>query len=205
MSRALRFSIALFCVFAFSAAVAGAQSRFDAYFGLGTVRMDSDVFNDSGSTAEIPGMDGIFGTFGGAVFLKPSFGIGGQVSVRFAQGEYGPYGYRPVFYDFNGIWTPLSDKRIVPEFQAGFGGVNLRFYDPGSPYYDYYSGGYTTYAGSSNHLQLHAAAGLRIYVKERIFIRPQIDYHWVRNMNEFSSNSVPAFSIAIGFTAGDRR
>ena len=60
----------------------------------------------------------------------------------------------------------------------------------------------TNFAGSINHFQLHAQAGLRIYIKEHVFLRPTVDYHWVRNFNEFSSNSVARYSIAIGFSSG---
>jgi hypothetical protein len=206
--KALRFLVAVVCVSVFFSAFAGAEPRLDAYFGLGTA-YDGSTHQVLGSpTSELiesPSLDGIFGTFGGAVFFKPTFGVGAQVSLRFRQGDYSGYGYRPIFYDFNGIWTPVVGKRIMPEFQAGFGGVNMRFYDATSPYYDYNTGTYSTFAGSSNHLQLHAAAGLRIFVKEHIFIRPQVDYHWVRNLNEFAGSSVPAYSIAIGFTTGNRR
>ena len=134
--------------------------------------------------------------------IKPSLGAGGEVSFRFAQGDYANTGYRPIFYDFNGIWMPsLGSKRIVPEFQGGLGGVNMRFYG-GTQYYDYNTGRYTNFAGSINHFQLHAEAGLRIYIKEHIFLRPTFDYHWVRNFNEFSGNSVIRISVAIGFSSG---
>ena len=135
--------------------------------------------------------------------FKPSFGVGGEVAVRFSQGDYSIYGYRPVFYDFNAIWTPSLGRYVMPEFQAGLGGVTTSFYDASSPYYDYYTGQYSTLAARSSHFQLHAGAGLRIYVKGRIFVRPQLDYHWVRNMWEFKSNSVPAYSLAIGWSSSE--
>jgi hypothetical protein len=78
--------------------------------------------------------------------------------------------------------------------------MSLRFYG-GTQYYDYSTGRYTNFLGSTNHLQLHTGVGLRIYVTPNIFIRPQFDYHWVRNLQEFSSNSVPAYSVAIGFSS----
>ena len=207
MSKALRLTAVVASMLFLFTAFANAQARFDAYFGMGTARDGSTHqsidFLGTGTPLPTPSLDGVFGTFGGAVMLKPSFGFGAQVSLRFRQGDYAGLGYRPIFYDFNGIWTPSLGKRIMPEFQAGFGGVNLRLYNPSTPYYDYNTGQYSTFVGSSNHLQLHAAAGLRIFVKPHIFVRPQIDYHWVRNMVEFSSNSVPAYSIAIGYSSGE--
>jgi hypothetical protein len=97
----------------------------------------------------------------------------------------------------------------MPEFQAGFGGASLRFYNASQPYYDLRTGKISTYTGSSNHLQLHLAAGLRFFIKPHLFIRPQVDYHWVRNLAEdqlgFGSNSVPEYTVAIGYSSRETR
>jgi hypothetical protein len=202
--KALRLTVALLAVLPFCAVLANAQGRFDVYFGMGTARDGStDQLVDLVGTG-IPmlttSMGGVFGTLGGGVTLKPSLGFGGEVSFRFAQGEYAGIGYRPIFYDFNGIWTPtLGTERIMPEFQGGFGGVNLRFYG-GIQYYDYSTGAYTNYLGSSNRFQFHGGFGLRVYPKKRIFLRPQFDYRWVENFKEFKSSSVFAVSLAIGYS-----
>lgn len=206
--KAIRLSLAFASMFLFSTAFLTAQSRVDVYFGMGTARTYSNAqFLDStGNVVQAPSLGGVFGTIGGGLFLKPSFGVGAQVSWRFTQADFAGLGYRPVFYDFNGIWTPISAKRVVPEFQAGFGGASLRFYNPNQPYYDYSTGRISTYAGSSNHLQLHVAAGLRFFIKPHLFVRPQLDYHWVRNLtNELGTNSVPEYTIAIGYSSRETR
>jgi hypothetical protein len=177
-----------------------------AFFGMGTARDGSanqlvDLLG-TGNPMPTTALGGVFGTIGGGVMIKPTLGVGGEAAFRFAQGDYANTGYRPIFYDFNGIWTPsLGTKRIVPEFQGGLGGVNMRFYG-GKQYYDYYTRMYTNFAGSINHFQLHTEAGLRIYIKENTFLRPTFDYHWVRNFNEFKGDSVIRFSLAIGFSSG---
>jgi hypothetical protein len=188
---------------------AGAQ-RFDGYFGIGTTRVGAVqgtyVDDNTGETVKSPDMGGVFGTIGGAVMINPHFGVGLQISFRFDQGDYLGFGYRPIFYDFNGIWTPQIhsiEKTVVPEFQGGFGGLNLRFYDPSNYYYDYNSGRYTNFAGSSNHLQLHAAAGMRFKIKPTIWVRPMVEYRWVRNLEEFGSNNVLSYSLAIGFSSSE--
>jgi hypothetical protein len=204
--KAIRFSVALASMFLCHAAFVSAQTRFDAYFGMGTASAGSNglvTTNNAGALVTAPSLDGVFGTIGGAVMLKPSYGVGAQVSWRFTQADYLIYTYRPIFYDFNGIWTPSLGKRVMPEFQAGFGGASFRFYDASQPYYDYNTGRYSTFAGSSNHLQLHLAGGLRVFFKPHLFVRPQLDYHWVRNLNEFGSNSVPEFSVAIGYSSAE--
>ncbi len=206
--KILRFAIALTSVLLIFTAYGSAQSRFDAYFGMGSLHSGStnqslDLLGTSTPSLTQP-LSGVFGTFGGGLMLTPHFGVGAEVSLRFTQGDYtADVGYRPIFYDFNGIWTPtLHSRRIIPEFQGGFGGLNLRFYG-GAQYCDPYSGNCSNFAGSDNHLQLHASAGLRVYVKQHLFVRPQFDYHWVRNLNEFASDSVPGFSFAIGYSSGE--
>jgi len=150
-------------------------------------------------------MNGLFGTIGGGIMLNESatLGVGAEVSFRFAQGDYvSDFGYRPIFYSFNGIFTPtLGSDRVMAEFQGGIGGLNLRFYG-GDPYYDYYTGEYSNFAGSVNHFQVHASAGLRIYISDNVFIRPQFDYRYIPNLDEdFKSNSVLQYTIAIGFSS----
>jgi hypothetical protein len=206
--RVFRFAVAFSVLLPLVSSFAHAQSRFDFYFGMGTAQVGSShqvIQNTStGSILPTPHMDGVFGTIGGGIFLKQNYGFGAQAAFRFKQGDYAGYGYRPIFYDFNGMWTPQIGKFVVPEFQAGFGGLNLRFYDASNPYYDYNTGKVSTFAGSSNHFQLHAAAGLRFKVKSHIFVRPQLDYHWVPNLtNEFGSNSVLSYSLAAVFSSGE--
>ncbi len=205
--KVLRSAVASLPVLFLFAAFANAQTGFDIYFGLGTAHDGStnqsiDILG-TGNPQPTTAMGGVFGTLGGGVMLNKHFGVGAEVAWRFTQGTYAGIGYRPVFYDFNGIYVPpiLKMKHVVPELQAGFGGTSLRFYG-GQQYCDPYTGFCSNYAGSSNHLQLHAAAALRIYLKPNLFIRPSFDYHWVHNMQEFASDSVPAWGIAIGFGGG---
>ncbi len=206
MLRDFRFAIVSIFFVLLSTAFAEAQPRFDVYFGMGTARdASTNTYVDllgTGTYSLTPDLDGLFGKFGGGIMLKPSLGFGAEVTLRFRQGDYGGAHYRPVFYDFNGIWTPRLGERIMPEFQGGLGGLNMRFYDPLSSYYDYYTGQYTTFVGSSNHFQLHAGAGLRIYVTPNVFVRPQVDYHWVKNNVWFKDNGVLAYTLSVGYSIG---
>jgi len=43
---------------------------------------------------------------------------------------------------------------------------------------------------------------LRLFISDRLFIRPAVDYHWVKGFTWFKSNSVPSYSLSIGFTSG---
>ena len=182
-----------------------------AYFGLGTATDSSNKqFVDPPLTDIGPSMGGVFGKFGADFMFRPTLGFGAEYTFRFAQGNYAPQeglNYRPTFYDFNAIFHPFSgaSKRVVPEFQAGLGGVDIKFYAAGqSCVTTNVCQNQSQFLQSSNHFQLHAAAGVRLYVRGSIYIRPQFDIHWVHNFNEFGSGWVPEYGAAIGYTFGGR-
>jgi hypothetical protein len=63
---------------------------------------------------------------------------------------------------------------------------------------------YTQSFGSSNHFQIHAGAGVEIYLTKSLFIRPQFDLHYVPSFTEqFGSVAVPGGMIWIGFRTGN--
>ena len=180
------------------------------YFGLGTARDSSngqviDTFGD-GTLYSTPRMGGLFETIGGDFMFRPQLGVGFETSFQ-SQRNYAGLNYRPLFYDFNAIYEPIPNSRnIVPEFQAGLGGANLRFYQNQS-FCDSFGGCSTSnsYLESSNHFQLHFSGGVRFYVKDGFFIRPQIDGRYINNFFQFGSNWVPEYSMAIGYTFGRTR
>ena len=186
---------------------ASAQVGPDVFFGVGTATASSsgqsiDTFGD-GNLYGTPKMTGAFGKVGADFMIKPHFGIGGETDFRFSQGAYAGLNYRPLFYDFNGIWAPTFSrfKRIVPEFQAGIGGMNLKFYQS-SASCDAFAGCSSSnqYVESSNHFQFHLEAGVRLYLTPHIFLRPQVDAHWVNNNFQFGSNWIPEYGASIGWS-----
>ncbi len=190
----------------FSNQFAQAQADIDVHFGVGTAQVGSsgqsiDTFG-TGNYLNTPSLGGTFGKVGADIMLTPHLGIGGESDFRFSQTGYAGLNYRPVFYDFNAIYTPLRPfKRIVPEFQAGLGAVSLKFYYP-QQYCDSFAGcsNSNTYLESSNHFQVHLAAGLKFYVTPHLFVQPQIDAHYVNNFFQFGSNWVPEYSASVGWS-----
>ena len=190
-----------------SAIPASAQLSPDVFFGVGTAVAPAngemlDTYGD-GTLYGTPRLGGTFGKLGADLMLTRQFGISGETDFRFSQGAYAGLSYRPLFYDFNGVWTPTSRrfKRLVPELQAGLGGVNVRFYQPNS-YCDSFAGCSSSnqFLESSNHFQVHLEAGVRIYATEHLFIRPQVDAHYVNNFFQFGSNWVPEYGASIGWS-----
>ena len=170
--------------------------------GVGTARDSStgqgiDTFG-TGMPINTPTLNGTFVTLGADLMVKPKIGVGGEVSFRATQGPYSGLNYRPLFYDFNAIYQPIGTSgKIVPELQGGLGGVDLKFYLPQSAC-DQFGGcsSSNTYLESSHHFQLHMGGGVRFYVKGGIFVRPQVDVHWVNNFFQFGSNWVPEYKYA---------
>jgi len=188
---------------------AHAQSNFSMYFGMGTARVKSNGqsydFFGTGMPVSAPAMGGLFGIFGADYMFRKHIGFGAEYSVHFSQASYAGIDYRPAFFDFNAIYKPLSgDSRVVPEIQGGLGGENLKFYLAQQSCIGVSCTTFTQYLQSSNHFELHASGGLRIYVKGGVFIRPQVDIHWVNNNIEFGSDWVPEYTAAVGYTFGGR-
>ena len=180
----------------------------NAYFGLGTAMNSSsnqqiDTFG-TGSPYTTPKMGGLFGDIGASLMLTPHWGVGGDLSWKTSQGAYTGLNYRPFFYNFDGIYEPMKSKRFVPELRGGLGGVSLR-YSINQQSCDALVGCSTTnqFLESSHHFQAHMEAAARLYVTNRIFLRPAVEAHYVNNFIQFGSNWVPQYSIGVGYSFGN--
>jgi hypothetical protein len=162
-----------------------------------------DTFG-TGTLFNTPKLTGTFGKFGADLMLTSHFGVGGEGDFRFSQGAYAGLNYRPIFYDFYGIWEPIKGKRVVPQFEAGLGAASIRFYENSSSC-DQFAGcsSSNAFVESSTHFQTHLGVGVNFYATEHIFLRPQVDVHWVNNFFQFGSDWVPEYSVAIGYRFGE--
>jgi hypothetical protein len=192
---------------------ASAQQAANVYFGMGSATDKATPIPLTLGDTSFPrsSMGGVFGTFGADLMLTPNLGFGGEYAFRFAQADYvidAGLKARPAFYDFNAVYQPLSGKHVVPVLQAGLGGARVSYY------FNQQTCSVLTGCSSSSflvdrssHFQFHFSAGVKLYVHENIFIRPQIDVHWVHGFNDVSapvygSNWVPQYTVAIGYTFG---
>jgi hypothetical protein len=187
----------------------GAQMSFaqsvNIYFGVGTA-MDSssnaqiDTFG-TGTPYTTPALNGAFLDLGTSILFTKKYGVGAAVSWRAAQGNYAGLQYRPTFYDFDGIWEPMSTKRFEPEIHAGLGGMHIG-YSFNQTQCDQFAGcsSFNQTVETSSHFQVHGAAAVRIYLNDHVFVRPAIDVHYVNNLFQFGSNFVPEYSVGIGYS-----
>lgn len=195
-------SVAVFCLFLLCASGANAQ-QFDLAFGVGTVfgQSPSNGINNADHTPQSIG-GGAYPAFSGDfLFWKKYIGVGGNVAWRAHQNVdifFNPY--RPILYDFNAVYAPPLGKRAQVEFQGGIGAESLRFY---TPFFQCNFVGCTNFQ-SSNHFLFHAGAGLRFYVTQSVFIRPEAHYYFVHNNFEFSGPRVTRVGVSIGYSLKNR-
>jgi hypothetical protein len=190
-----------------------------AYFGLGSATDGATtspgcqrqfIFDEVTTACEpAPTMGGVFGVIGGDFMFKPHLGVNAEYSFRFAQASYLPdagLNARPGFYDFNAVYQPTSgDKRIVPVLEGGIGGSRLSLYFNQQSCITSVCTNSSQVVATANHFQIHGAVGVKLYVKSDMFIKPQIDLHWVNKLNQqFGSDFVPQYTISVGYTFGRR-
>jgi hypothetical protein len=196
--RKLSLLAAVFSIL-FIANLASAQQG-DAYFGFGSITSPGAAacnFNTG-----CPEKGGLYPNIGGDVIFHKRIGIGFDVAWRGAQGAYGGSGgqpYRPIIYDFNGIYQPRLGKKVGLDLSAGIGAQSTRFYS-GQFTCTFFS--CTNYT-SSNHFLVDVGGGLRYYVWGHVFVRPEAHYYWINNnVPDFTSNNVLRFGASIGYTIG---
>lgn len=152
------------------------------------------------------------GTFlgvSGDYLFKGHLGVQGEVFWRVSQGLYGgAIPYRPVFWDFNAIYSRRFNRAIGFEALGGVGAETVRFYS-GAYNCDAY-GNCTNYI-SNNHFMADGGAGLRLYMFHNFFVRPEVRVYIIpNNKNPGSSSSYPGFSsnypvrygASLGYTFG---
>jgi len=174
-------------------AVASAQS-IDVFAGLNALTASQAIQN-------IPRLGGgLFPSAGVELMLLGPVGVGGEVAFRGSAQNYSGTSLRPIYYDINLVATPITISRsIVPVVMVGIGSQSLRAFQGltqcGTP------GGCVTYA-SSNHLTAHLGLGLKVYVTQHIFLRPEAHFYFIRHNTEFATTNAERFGISLGYSLG---
>ena len=192
---------AFFMFFAITSTASAQQ--FDIAFGVGTVGGNpasdasaNDIANGTHAPQYIGG--GGYPSFSGDfLFYKKYIGIGGEVAWRGHQ-NLDIFGepYRPILYDFNGVYAPPLGKKAQLEVQAGIGAESLRFYQ-GFFTCNFFN---CTNYSSSNHFLGHFGGGVRLYFWHSLFIRPEAHVYVVHNNFEFAGPRVTRYAISIGYS-----
>lgn len=210
--------------------LASAQSAFDLNIGFGAIhdkanpaQVDQNL-NTCPNTAEAlpcvstPALSGFMMGFGGDLMLKKKFGIGAEVALQPGKETYVNLNAsaaangltaeaiqsRMTLFDVNGIYQPISTKKVALKLQGGIGGANLKFYESASSSSVLGSQSQSQYAQSANHLNVHGGVGVDIFVTDHIYVRPQFDVHYIPNLTQFGSSVVLDGMVWLGYSFGDR-
>ncbi len=219
MSKLTIRTIPILVLFLLAGVKQASAQGFSAYFGVGTAQDGAatnsgcpphqvvDNFEPAPTCEGAPVMGGTFGVFGADFMFSPHLGVNGEYAFRFAQAPYLPdvgLNVRPQFYDFNAVYQPTTGtKRVVPVLEGGIGGSKISLYVTQSGCSSGFCVNPSQAVATSNHFQIHGAIGVKLYVKSDIFIKPQVDLHWVPNLDQqYSSNFVPQYTISVGYTFG---
>jgi len=151
-------------------------------------------------------LGGFFLGFGGDIMFKEHFGAGAEVNFQPSRQNYGPLQSRETFFDFNGVYQPITKKRATLQIQGGIGTARTSFVVSQSACVGTaVCTTSTSPIGSSTHFQVHVGAGVQIALTDHIFLRPQIDLHYVPSLtDQYGRNAVPEATIWLGYRFGER-
>ena len=211
MKRIFRYLPLLLCI-----PFAHAQSAVDVNLGFGTahakasgtgIDQNTGLACTTGSACLLaPSLSGFFMGFGGAVMLDKHLGFGAEAVLQPAKQDYAGLQARQTFYDVNGIYAPVNEKKVALRFEGGIGGAKTSFsITQSSCVGTAVCTSQTQPVGNSSHFLVHAGVGVQLFVTEHVFIRPQFDLRYIPNFNtQYGSNVVPAGMVWIGYSLGDR-
>jgi hypothetical protein len=192
--------LAAVCGFFFLTSLSQAQQA-DAMLGFGTI-LSSGSTACGANSCVIPEKGGLYPTISGDVIFHKRVGFNFEASWRARQGNYAGLGlpYRPILFDFNGVYQPRLSKKIGADLMAGIGWQTTRFYQyTNTSNCVFFNACYT----SSNHFLVDVGGGVRYYVYGNFFVRPEAHfYHIVNNTSDFTSNNVVRVGASIGYTIG---
>jgi Outer membrane protein beta-barrel domain len=190
--------------FFFLACFADAQQA-DAMFGFGTVMSPgaSPCTVDATSGQVIcPEKGGLYTNIGADVIFHRRIGFAFDAAWRASQGNYGGLGvpYRPIIFDFNGVYQPRLGKKVGLDLMGGIGWQSTRYYGF-TPTFSCEQ--FNACYQSSNHFLVDIGAGLRYYVFGHAFVRPEVRYYKVfNNTVDFTSGNIVRVGASIGYTIG---
>jgi hypothetical protein len=169
----------------------------DAAFGVSTITAPSGSSASADFQPQTLG-GGAYPTFSANYLIKHHLGVNGEVSWRAHQNTYlGFQPFRPILFDFNGIWAPEIAHRVGAELMGGIGVADVRFYQP---FFTCSAFSGCTNFTTTKHFMGHFGAGIKLYVTENFFIRPEAHLYLIHNNFEFSGPRAERLGISIGYT-----
>ncbi|MGC2193310.1 MAG: hypothetical protein WA628_01455 [Terriglobales bacterium] len=182
-------------------AAAASGQQMDFAFGLSTTHAAPASTTSTLLFPPVSLTGGLYPSISGDFLIKKNVGVGGEISWRGGQANYDfSQPYRPIFWDFDGIYMPKLGPRVAAELSAGIGAESTRFY---TNYVTCSFVSCTNYA-TSTHFMGQFGAGLKLYARGGLFVRPEVHLYVVNNNVEYTSPYVVRYGASIGYTFGGR-
>jgi hypothetical protein len=208
---ALKQTVRIAILFAFTCAALAAFSSFahaqkvDIGFGLSTTLAPGASFVSGVESA--PSLSGgVFPGFSGDFLFYHNLGFGAEVYWRGSQancpdsicGAGSGISYRPVFYNFNAVYSPKLASHVYLELVGGIGALDTHY---SACSLSGGSCGGTQLISSSNHFDVDLGGGLKLYpFHNGFFIRPEARFYWINNNTDYSANHAGRVGASIGYT-----
>ena len=144
---------------------------------------------------------GAFPGVSGDVLFWHNLGVGAEVFWRGSQGA-GNYfneigvNYRPVFYNFNAVYSPKLASHAYLELVAGVGAMSTHLYECS----DCGITGGSSEVASSTHFDGDFGAGLKLYLLKGLFVRPEARIYLINNNTNFAGSYATRVGASIGYT-----
>lgn len=191
----LSFASAALAIFSSSAQA----QKIDLAFGLSTI--DAPSASNCGNCDGNPYVPqsltgGAYPGFSGDVLFWHNLGFGAEVFWRGTTSDnYLDSGvnFRPVFYNFNAVYSAKLAPHIAVELVGGIGGSDTHF-SQSSIF------GSSGVLSTSNHFDGDFGGGLKLYATKGFFIRPEARYYIIHNETNYSSNHATRLGVSIGYT-----
>lgn len=191
--------IAAAFTFAILSTAAFAQQG-DVGFGFGTIMSPGAA--QCNSISGCPEKGGLYPNVSVDVIFHKRIGFAYDVTWRGGQGNYGGTGqpYRPIINTFDAIYQPRVGKKVGLDLKAGIGIESVRYYSYQNTTSCIY---FNACFNSSDHFLFNVGGGIRYYVWNHVFVRPEVNYYWIHNNTaDFSSNNIIHVGATIGYTIG---
>ncbi len=202
MKQTLTLRIAILLTFVCAALAAFSSfaeaQKVDIAFGVSTVDAPGASSADS-SHAPVSLTGGTYPGFSGDVLFWHHLGIGSEIYWKANQGNYGgdtTLPFRPIFFDFNAVYSPKLASHTYLELVGGIGALDTRIYCQGC------GNGYNTNYSSDKHFMGDFGGGIKFYPRGGFFVRPEARLYLVNNNLNFSSARVARYGLSIGYTFG---
>jgi len=176
--------------------IAHAQ-RIDFAFGISTIDAPgASAANSDHAPVSLTG--GAYPGFSGDVLFYHNLGFGGEIFWKATQSNYGgdpTTPIRPIFFDFNAVYSPKLASHAYLELVGGIGALDTRVYCSTcvNPYYG------TNYI-TDKHFMGDFGGGIKLYATHNFFVRPEARLYLVVNNLNFSSPRAARYGVSIGYT-----